>query len=53
VTARLERVVVDVNPHTNHPQTFDNPDLADFGEDRRLWLDQEYGKQFFLKRYNT
>ncbi|GAA4888609.1 hypothetical protein ACFPM3_18620 [Streptomyces coeruleoprunus] len=48
----LERVVVDVNPDTDHPQTFDNPDLADFGEDRRLWLGQEYGKCLFLKRYN-
>ncbi|WP_328417645.1 hypothetical protein OG542_39860 [Streptomyces violaceus] len=26
--------------------------IADFGEDRRLWLGQEYGKQLHLKRYN-
>ncbi|CAL9467432.1 hypothetical protein [Streptomyces sp. enrichment culture] len=48
----LERVVVSVNSDTDHSHTFDNPDLADFGEDRRLWLGQEYGKQLYLKRYD-
>lgn len=48
----LERVVVNVNPDTDYPHTFDNPNLTDFGEDRRLWLGQEYGKLFYLKRHD-
>lgn len=48
----LERVWIIVNPHADAPHTFDNPVLAEYGEHRRLWLAQEYGKQLHLRRYS-
>lgn len=49
----LERAWAVVNPDSDHRQTFDNPDLADFGDDRRIWLGQGYGKVLYLKRYEA
>ncbi|MER6046321.1 hypothetical protein K2224_17680 [Streptomyces sp. BHT-5-2] len=47
----LERVTVTVNPDSAVPHRFDNPRLVGPGEERRIWLSQQGGKQLYLKRY--
>ncbi|MBX9399367.1 hypothetical protein K4749_38915 [Streptomyces sp. TRM72054] len=45
----LERVTVTVNPGSETSHRFDNPRLVGAP---RIWLDQAYGKQVGLKRYD-
>ncbi|QKW09257.1 hypothetical protein HUT18_25615 [Streptomyces sp. NA04227] len=48
----LERVIVTVNPGSQTPHRFDNPRLVGSSDNQRIWLDQQYGKQVGLKRFD-
>lgn len=47
----LERAMATVNPHSEIKHRFDNPNLVEDAENRRIWLDDKYGNVLHLKRY--
>ncbi|MFJ3583116.1 hypothetical protein ACIPPS_12925 [Streptomyces sp. NPDC090127] len=46
----LERATVTIEPGSENPHAFDNPDLVGVADNRRIWLRSDYGQVLGLRR---